>query len=331
MINEICDHILANNWLKKIEQIQLLTGDASGRKYFRVMAENKTYIICDDKTLMEKKEDHAFLVMQKILAENKISIPDVLQVDFKNGLIMQSDLGDITLLSHLATANENDVLKMYQIAIESQLKINLIVASSINKNFEPFVLKFDSVKLMQEMDLTIKHFFRSYLEIYDENLLLLIREELVVLVKEIEELPTCLVHRDFHSRNIMVQNNNLFIIDFQDARQGIPQYDLVSLVDDCYSKISENGKEYLKKYYFSRAKEEGLMKVTQDEFEYQYKLMKIQRTLKAIGSFCFINDTKNNPRYLKYVGYAFNNIREVIIGDQKLKNLKKLVQNYYEK
>jgi aminoglycoside/choline kinase family phosphotransferase len=184
---------------------------------------------------------------------------------------------------------------------------------------------------MQEMDLTIKYFISSHLDIKDDSFVAQLRHELKQIVEMISSLPMVTTHRDYHSRNIMIHDSQMFVIDFQDARQGLPQYDLVSLVDDCYFRLCEADKEYLKKYYYHKAKDKKIVVGEYTDFVHQYNLMKIQRTLKAIGSFCYINDSKANPRYLKYIGHAFNNIRELLIEKTEFSALGRLVKLYYEK
>jgi aminoglycoside/choline kinase family phosphotransferase len=321
--------IVKNKWVSDAGQIILLAGDASSRRYYRVNENKKSHILCEDSTLIAKKESHNFLVMQKLMLKNKIPVPEIVDVDFKQGLILQSDLSDLTMLGLNSISSKNKILNTYQNAIEIQLKINSI--KETNEKADVFDLKFDVEKLMQEMDLTIKHFVRSYLEINDEVFISNLRDDLHTLIKEIALLPTLTTHRDYHSRNIMISNENLFIIDFQDARQGIAQYDLVSLIDDCYFKLGDSDKDYLKRYYFLKANERKLFKGDAADFNHQYDLMKIQRTLKAIGSFCYINDFKKNQRYLKYVGHSFNNIRELLLEKKDLPRLGHLVKLYYEK
>jgi aminoglycoside/choline kinase family phosphotransferase len=329
MSQELMEIVLENKWASKRENILLLAGDASSRQYYRILQDNKTYVLCFDQSIVEKKENHNFLRMQQLLVENNISVPAIYEIDYNNGLILQEDLGDLTMLGLNSISSKNQVLTTYQQAIDIQLTINLIRGQNVKS--VPFNSKFDVEKLMQEMDLTITHFVSLYLEIKEDDFITELRGDLLKVTSEIASLETVTTHRDYHSRNIMIKDERLVVIDFQDARQGIPQYDLVSLVDDCYFSLTTTEKEFLKKYYLNNAKLKNITKEGLNDFLYQYDLMKIQRTLKAIGSFCFINNTKGNSRYLKYVGYAFNNIRELLLEKPSLPALKKLVKIYYAK
>ena len=106
---------------------------------------------------------------------------------------------------------------------------------------------------MWEINFTIKYFLKSYLqaEVKKKELEMMLNG-FSMLIDEIVSFDMCLTHRDYHSRNIMVKENDYILIDFQDSRLGIPQYDLVSLIEDCYYEIDFNNKELLKKYYYDK-------------------------------------------------------------------------------
>ena len=119
---------------------------------------------------------------------------------------------------------------------------------------------------------------------------------------------TCFVHRDFHSRNIMVYNNEPYIIDFQDARIGICQYDLVSLLKDSYTHVPFG--DCLLDYYL----ENSHFKFNKEEFMQVFELQSIQRSLKVCGSFKSFDNLKNDKRYLKYIpiglDYALESLKK---------------------
>ena len=129
----------------------------------------------------------------------------------------------------------------------------------------------------------------------------------------------------------MVKNNELIVIDFQDARMGIPQYDLVSLLEDAYYEIGRQNKYNLKKYYWSNFLEDKKYQSSFEEFERLYSLMSIQRIYKAIGSFSFIHTTRGDVRYLKYIGFCFEKLRSVMNSLPELRDLKNTLSKiYYE-
>src|SRR5690606_38476710 len=175
------------------------------------------------------------------------------------------------------------------------LKENEIAESNL------FNLKFDFEKLISEIDFTVKYFLKLFLKIEDEKYCQKIVEAFHPICKRLAEKKMVLTHRDFHSRNVMWKaNDELVIIDFQDARMGIPQYDLASLLDDCYYEIHPQNKVRLKNYYYENMGEKNISQ-TKDEFESLYQDMVLQRVFKAVGSFSYIYNTRKDERYLKYI------------------------------
>jgi len=111
--------------------------------------------------------------------------------------------------------------------------------------------------------------------------------------------PQVVVHRDYHSRNLMVTaENNPGILDFQDAVLGPITYDLVSLLEDCYIALPASMEHQLIEFYRGRAKEFGIPITGRDEFMVSYDLMGVQRHLKAAGIFARLNHRDGKPAYM---------------------------------
>lgn len=138
-----------------------------------------------------------------------------------------------------------------------------------------------------------------------------------------------LTHRDFHSRNIMVKNNELIFIDFQDARWGIPQYDLVSLLEDCYYELAPANREALKKHYFNQLPASAHGQGSWADFNCNYDDMLFQRVFKAVGSFSYIYATRQDARYLKYIGFGMEKIRRALMADERYARLRQALFSAY--
>ena len=138
-----------------------------------------------------------------------------------------------------------------------------------------------------------------------------------------------LTHRDFHSRNIMVKEKEFIMIDFQDARMGIPQYDLVSLLEDSYYDIMEENKKALIQYYFDSLSCEIHEQGNFLTFYDLYKDMLLQRAIKAIGSFSYIYELRKDVRYIKYIGHTLEKIRKTMMDDERYTSLRLLLSKYY--
>jgi aminoglycoside/choline kinase family phosphotransferase len=196
----------------------------------------------------------------------------------------------------------------------------------------PFcTLAFDTEKLYQEMEFTKKYFLKMLmgLDVQSSSIETLYKK-LYDVCFEISNEPRVLVHRDYHSRNLMIKNGEQIVIDFQDARMGTPLYDLVSLLEDCYYQLEAENKDKLIKYYYNTYFKTIDSQKSYEQFIRLYDLMAIQRVYKAIGSFAYIYADRKDIRYLKYIGYAFEKVRNIMFKyDEFVKERKILAGLYY--
>lgn len=309
----------------KIDLIDKLTGDASTRRYYRVQMAETHYVVCLDNPTEEGKQND-FVVKQKFLKGFSIRVPEIYDDDPSKGYILEEDLGDQTLLNKLALIKDAVLEReIYSQVIDQLLSLHRISASEVTQS-GLYQEKFDLEKYQQEINFTLKFFMKRILGVSDEKLL----KDLSVLIQPILERlaaePMVLTHRDFHSRNIMVKDNDFIMIDFQDARWGIPHYDLVSMLDDCYYQLSVENYQFLKSYYYKAC---GCYQNDPKKFESLYQDMLFQRVFKAIGSFSYIYETRKDFRYLKYIGFAMEKIKASLQKDNRNDDLRKLLFGVY--
>ena len=315
---------------ENILNVNRLPGDASTRTYYRISTDNNRYVVCLETVKNEFDARSNFLVVGEAFLKNHVRTPIIYDTIDKSGYILQEDLGDETLLMRFAHINsieeEYDFLKK---AVDNLIKIHKIKYENYpNANFAK--LMFDQEKLLSEMNFSIKNFFINFLghhlSEHEQQCLILHFENLC---KKLSDTKFVLCHRDFHTRNIMVVNEELVLIDFQDARIGIPQYDLVSILEDCYHKVNDLNVEKIKRYYWDNfLKSTGYQKSYED-FEKYYNLMAIQRIFKAVGSFSFFVSQRKDYRYLKYIGYAMEKLKEFLFKDSSLNELRKIIYGHY--
>ncbi len=332
LIEELFNKTQDKNILKseKLEEVDKLTGDASTRRYYRIFTDKDSYVVCLDNPFNESLESHPFMGVQQFLEKNKVMVPQILDHNLSKGYLLEEDLGDTTLLQYLAEIKSSkDEFEIYKIIIDQLLELHRIPASDvINKNL--FQLQFDYNKYMDETKFTFKYFFNFFNKCQDEELIQELEHLLEPVMKRLAAQKMVITHRDFHSRNIMVKKDKFIFIDFQDARWGIPQYDLVSLLEDCYYDISEANRTKLKRYYFDNLDTRIHGQKNYEEFEALYQDMTIQRVFKAVGSFCYIYNWRKDDRYLKYIGFAMEKLRRVMMDNPRYSELKtKLFKNYY--
>lgn len=315
---------------RSICEIDKLTGDASTRRYYRVETDLSSYVVCVADPIVEGKEKSPFIQVHQALQENNVRVPHLPDILLDRGYFLEEDLGDITLLNRLAHIEDREEeFQLYKKAIDLLLSIHSIDPERYKG--EIFTrLAFDEEKLMNEMLFTVKFFIKRFL-----NCDLSLEDEAIIvssyleICRKIETEYRVLTHRDYHSRNIMVKNEEMVVIDFQDARMGIPQYDLVSLLEDCYYQLAPENVERLKKYYWESFSGKEYFDDSYEKFCHYYDLMAMQRVFKAIGSFGFIYAGRQDVRYVKYIGFGMEKLRSILLRHNEYTPLRKALSRVY--
>jgi aminoglycoside/choline kinase family phosphotransferase len=279
-------------------EILKLKGDASNREYFR---ETKNgFILCHyhkDQTGFKN-----FMDIQSLLSKNNIKNPNIFYSNFP--ILIQEDLGDLCLHDQVTEKN-------YERALDMLCDFQKM---DTDFSFKASEAHFTKEKFMWELNFAQEHLKnltsqKDTLNISSEF------ESLCDFILKDEQSPC---HRDFHSKNLMLSKNELYLIDFQDARLGPKLYDLVSLVEDPYVDLKSDLKEKLKTRYAETT--QGLLD------EELYKKTALQRLFKACGSFAAQFNEKNNSDYLKYLDVAFNSLK-VFLKDSPFPNLTHFVND----
>ena len=283
-----------------------LTGDASDRRYFRVLTPEAPSIVVSLHAGPFEFDALPFVNVARLLARMPVPIPAVLGHADDLGVLALEDLGDVTLQAHLgaATAAEHAALYRQSVAlVETLQRRGAELASS---DYLPYGIAFDIEKLSWEMDFFIKHFLEAYRGVLlSEAAREALRAEFAVLVEMLASEPRVLCHRDYHSRNLMLHDGRLVIIDFQDARMGPDTYDLASLLRDAYVDLPEHTVEELIAYFLALKGETA----NADEFRRRFDLMALQRNLKALGTFGYQTTARRNPVYIQYIPRTLRYVR----------------------
>ena len=307
-----------------------LTGDASDRKYFRVLVPNAASIVLAVYPARFEYLTMSYVNVAELLTQMPIPVPAILGHDDELGILALEDLGDVTLQAHLGTAPHADHHALYRQAVGLIAVIQRHGASLESEKYQPYRVAFDVDKLTWEMDFFIKHFMEAYrgAALTDSSRAAL-RQELGVIVEELAAEPRVLCHRDYHSRNLMLRNGRLVVIDFQDARMGPDTYDLVSLLRDSYVDISEDAlADYIA--YFLALRGGSPSADDAVEFRRRFDLMALQRNLKALGTFGYQTATRRNPVYIQYIPRTLNSARTNLAKYPRFAGLRELLGRYVE-
>ncbi len=274
-----------------VSNIRPASADASFRRYFRVTLPQATYIAMDAPP--EKEDIRPFLSVGRHFAALGLNVPQILDSDVEDGFVLLGDLGDRTYLQHLTPES---VDRLYGDALGALVVLQAGVYTESN-----FLPEYDDKLLRAEMEL----FREWYLEREMGHRLTagqnrLLDEVFDRLADSALEQPRVWVHRDYHSRNLMVTaRNNPGILDFQDAVLGPVTYDLVSLLRDCYIAWPDEQVRSWAKGYYELGVESGLpVGDSETRFLDWFDRMGVQRHLKAIGIFSRLHHRDSKPGYL---------------------------------
>lgn len=275
---------------------QPLTPDASARKYYRIAAAAKPgeTLIVSLYPAPFNPQENPFLDLTRLFDQANLPVPKIIDVAGTEGIILQEDLGDVSLAQWMRDAEaRGDAVgadEMLQRSIELIARIQSATLLAYTLNSVASRLAFDEDKLSWELNYFFDHFFGSYRQHqFTDNEAEAIKQDLQSIAAELSARPRTLTHRDYHAMNLMVDAaGNLRIIDHQDARMGPATYDLVPLlVERRLQPVDENWVSERQDLFLSLRDTMGLPKIEADDFRYEFNLMIIQRQLKAIGTFSY--------------------------------------------
>ena len=304
-----------------------LTGDASDRRYFRVLIADSPSIVLSLHSAPFTFETLPFVNVARLLARMPVPIPAVLGHADDLGVLALDDLGDVTLQAHLGAATPAEHAALYRQSVALIATLQRRGAELASPDYLPYGIAFDVEKLTWEMDFFIKHFLEAYRGVVlsgDQRAAL--RAELAVLVETLAAEHRVLCHRDYHSRNLMLHDGKLFIIDFQDARMGPGTYDLVSLLRDSYVDLPEHTVDELIAYFLAVKGETDRA----DEFRHRFDLMALQRNLKALGTFGYQTTARRNPVYIQYIPRTLRYVRNNLEHLEEFHGLRDLLGAHVE-
>ena len=291
--------------------IEVASSDASFRKYYRVIQNNHSYILMDSSLQIDSLTP--FIDINFRLEKAGVNIPNIIEQNIDRGFLILEDLGS---LHYLDILNESNYRELYKKAIDEIIKMQRADISNM--------LIYDRDFLIFEMDLMSEWYMREYLQ-KELNLKerLIISNTIETIADVVLSQPQGLfVHRDFHSRNIMIQDEHISIIDFQDARSGAITYDLVSLLKDCYIEFDSIEIEKLALYYRDK---KGL-DIDDKTFIKWFDFMGLQRHIKVLGIFARLHIRDNKDDYLKDIPLVKKYILQTAIKYEETKHIVELLR-----
>lgn len=317
---------LLENWLKahfsgENFTLQPASVDASFRRYFRIFLGSKTWIVMDAPP--QQEDCKPFLQVANMLAATGVHVPKVWSYDLAQGFLLLSDLGHTTYLQIL-TQDADQVNPLYSDATDALVKMQL-------SSQAPSLPDYDEALLRRELNLFLDWYIAKHLQ---ANLSTKQEAALENIFNQILQnnlaQPKVLVHRDYHSRNLMVTSPNPGIIDFQDAVFGPITYDLVSLLKDAYICWDEECILDWAIRYWEKARQASLPVTTDfSAFYRDFEWMGVQRHLKILGIFARLNYRDGKSNYLNDMPLVLNYLRKTCDRYHELRPLLSLLDELH--
>lgn len=314
-----------NTWLKgecqlPVDHLRPVAGGASFRRYFRVITGSGSWIVMDAPPGRENVAD--FIAIDRAFLSLGLRVPKILRENQAEGFLLLEDFGDQLYIDIL---NDTNVDALYAKAFDAILKIQ---ACKDMSTWSPPHLNYDF--MLNELHDFVEWYLVRHLQLdisQAEKAILDQAFEFIVTIAANQQ-QVC-IHRDYHSQNLMLlKNNELGILDFQNAMLGPITYDFVSLVKDCYISWPHD-----KTYKWIIAFQKKLLDYgaavphVEEQFIRDVEIMGLQRHLKAILTFSRKKHRDNDAGYLQFIPVALNYISNITKNYSELVPLVKLIQN----
>lgn len=309
------------NWLcgvfnQPAVALEPLAGDASFRRYLRYHEKGQSYIIMDAPP--EKEPLHDFIQIARTLRDAQVHTPHLFAVDEAQGFAVLEDLGSRLLLNAL---DEEAPSPLYEQAMA-------VIVHMQQGGFEHRVdlPAFDIAFMRKELALFETWFLRDYLHLHlTKNEQHIVNDAFEWLCLQVDAIPKAFVHKDFHSRNLMVcESSPLGVIDFQDAVMGPITYDLVSLLKDCYVQWPLNHIWQWVDYFYTHSPKARALSLA--EFKTAFELTGLQRHLKVLGVFARLYLRDGKAQYLNDMPLTLNYVLTALEFIEPLSAFRELIE-----
>ncbi len=297
----------------------LASGDASFRRYYRLQGSGESFIVMDAPPAQE--DCLPFMRIAGYLEAMQLNAPRILEADPERGFLLLTDLGTTQYLDVLIS-NPQNAPAMYADALTALARLQRRGAA-----YQALLPPYDEELLRSELSLFHDWLCGTHLGIeFDADEEMTWQEVCTLLVKNALDQPQVFVHRDYHSRNLMVTaSKNPGILDFQDAVEGPLTYDLVSLLKDCYIRWPAEQLQGWMLDFYAGLDESTRELVDREQFTREFELMGVQRHLKAAGIFARLNHRDGKPDYLHDIPRTLRYVVELLPRHAELEFLVTLI------
>jgi len=326
-----------------------LAGDASSRRYYRArlsgtetvpslivmqLPEGSSLPLSSEELAVFKEapKELPFINVHRFLEKIGVCVPKLYGYWENEGILVLEDLGDQPLWERVQNIPPQEVLVWYKKALDELLTLQRRGTAQRDGDCIAFQQRFDYALYMWEFD----HFLQYGLSkrpglVVSDALQKDLRSCFTTIARDLDHEPPCLNHRDYHSWNLMIHDEKVAVIDFQDALLAPPQYDLASLLNDRItdSVVTTELEKELLDYFLAGRKDFAAPPVTKDHFVEIYLLSAIQRDLKVVGRFYYLDVVKGKPGYMKFVPPTLRRLKRNLARLPRTEHLLPLLAEHF--
>lgn len=293
--------------------------DASFRRYARVWVNHQTYMLMDAPP--SKEDCRPFVKIDEFLGKHGVNVPQIIAKSVEQGLLLLQDFGDVTLALVL---NADTVDAYYLQSFKQIVHLQSIDATDV-------LVPYSAEKLLEEMNLMPMWLLPALgIDLKDDkDARKIIADTFAMLVDSALAQPQVIVHRDYHSRNLMkiAEQDELGVIDFQDAVIGADTYDLISIIRDAYRHWSEPQIERWTEQFYDLLPASSKEHRSLDTFKKQADFMALQRHLKILGIFVRLSERDGKHGYLNDLPLVMWYVRHLLSKHSELASFRTWFEN----
>ncbi|MEW6535638.1 MAG: phosphotransferase [Candidatus Auribacterota bacterium] len=300
--------------------VELLCGDGSDRKYYRVNDRFSSVILMEYG--VDKVENDYYVPIHSFLSKLNVPVPKLLHFNEDKRWVYLEDLGDVSLYEFVKCADQYTIIEIYKKVMAYAMRIwkeghELFIKEPVitEKGFGYDLYAWEHA-----------YFIDNYVRMYRgfDGPLPVVEDSLKRLIRKLEQYQNTLIHRDLQSKNIFIKNHEVYFIDFQGLRPGLPLYDLASLICDPYVHLDDVVRDELLNYFYTTYG--TLLKFSSiKEFYELFALCTTQRLLQALGAYCFLGIKKKKTHFLQYITPAESLLKETVEKIGFLSELAKII------
>ncbi len=307
-VTSILEKLFEEHFEKVPEKIEPLAVSGSDRRYYRITSDNISAIGTYN---MNIAENNTYFYFTELFRKHQINVPEVYKTSKDRRAYLQQDVGKTSLFDLLIKEGYTDnIRKLYHKALAGLAKIQWIAGRDADFR-QCFASKqFDEKAIMSDL-LYFKYYFADLQNItYDRSLLM---NEMELLSKDLGRVqPQTLMYRDFQSRNIMVENDTIYFIDFQGCMQGPPQYDLASLLWQAKAQLPDNWKEDLLNGYIQSLNDLHVPRMDEIYFRRGYVQFVLVRLLQVLGAYGFRGLLQQKAHFITSIAPALKSLNHFL-------------------